>query len=131
MVQGLELEVLVTELFADREQLVAPDLGLVEPPVARRVHVQPPGGLEELRAGIGFLREPIGLGKRRFCLDRLRAFLEDDRPAELQLRFELQARAQRRIRDLLRFAERKLERADRFTTNARRSTDRSATSSQK
>ena len=122
VVQGLELEVLITELFADREQLIAPDLGLVEPTVARRVHVQPPGGLKELRAGIGFLREPIGLGKRRFRLDRLRAFLEDERAAKLQLRIELQARAQRRIRDLLRFRERELESRRSNSTNARRST---------
>ena len=114
VVQGLELEVFITELFADREQLIAPDFGLVELTVARRIHVQPPGGLEELRAGIRFLREPMGLSKRQFCLDRLRAFLEDERASELQLRIEFQARAERRIRDLLRFAQRKIERADRL-----------------
>src|SRR5262249_61685326 len=52
--------------------------------------------------------------KGQFCLDRLRSFLEDQSAAEFQLRFELQARAQRRIRDLLRFAQREIERADRL-----------------
>src|SRR6516164_3618006 len=109
-----KLEILITELFANREQLIAPDFGLVVLTVARRIHVQAPGGLEELRAGIRSLCEPMGLGKRQFCLDRLRAFLEDQRAAELQLCFELEARAKRRIRDLLRFAQREIERADRL-----------------
>jgi hypothetical protein len=38
VVQGLELEVLITELLADREQLIAPDFGLVVLTVARRIH---------------------------------------------------------------------------------------------
>src|ERR1700761_676293 len=54
MMQRFVLQVLVTDLFADRQQFFADDFRPVEALVASCVEIQSPRGLEQLRAGIGF-----------------------------------------------------------------------------
>ena len=114
MVKGLELEVFVTKLFADREQLVAACLGLVELVVACGVQIQPPSRLEELCTGIGFLRKTMCFGKRRFRLARLRSLQEYDRDAKPHLRVEPELRAPHRFADQIGFSERETKCGDGF-----------------
>jgi hypothetical protein len=53
--QGFKLQIVVANFPADRRQLFTQDLDLVEPPVPRRIQVQSPGCLKQLRSCIGFL----------------------------------------------------------------------------
>jgi hypothetical protein len=46
MMQGFESQILVADLSADGHQLVASQLGLVEPLIPRRVQIQSPGRLK-------------------------------------------------------------------------------------
>ncbi len=55
VMQGFKLQILVANFPADRRQLFTQDLDLVEPPVPRRIQVQSPGRLKQLRSCIGFL----------------------------------------------------------------------------
>ena len=46
MMQGFEFQIFVADLPADGHQLVASQLGLVEPLISRRVQIQSPGRLK-------------------------------------------------------------------------------------
>src|SRR5713101_6404609 len=82
VMQRFKFQILVAKISADRQQFLAPRLGLVVSTIPRRVQVQSPGRLKQLWSCIYLFGERFCLLQRRFCLAGLRTLMKDERGTE-------------------------------------------------
>src|SRR5271169_5636227 len=102
VMQGFKLQILVANFPADRRQLFTQDFDLVEPLVPRRIDVQSPSRLKQLRSGVRLFGERLCLLQCRFSFAALRAYMNSERRTKPKLRINFQTCAQLWIRDTLR-----------------------------
>ena len=109
MMQRFELQILITHIPTDREQLLSDHLGLVQSHVSCRVQVQAPRRLKQLRSRICFPGENSCHFQRRPGLVRLRSPIKRERCSKLELRVQFQLRALFQVGDALGLGERRAE----------------------